>query len=354
MKKESDEITDLFRSHLCGAEMPVRNDFWDELEKDLPPFPIVRRKIYPFRVAAVAAVLLVLVGMSAAIWLFSPKDEIENAFTQIAVTSGQGGTLGKDMVKETFSLAKVNPARGKLLSVTPVSLAEDERDDSVSVSFSFSFSVSTTTTHGRQNANNIYDSNQYIVMNEEVVDSSFGKQNIEKSSPAVTKKASKGWTVGVSALAISSAIKKQFKMPVTVGLNIGKQLTDKLGLESGLNYTLLRSNIGNQQQKIHYVGIPLKVNYTYVDTKKVDFYLSGGGMIEKCVAAKRGDESLSTNNIQTSLMASAGVRYKINKNVAVFAEPTLAYNIDNDSSVRTIRQEKPLNFNLLCGVRVLY
>ena len=353
MKKERDEITDLFRSRLCDAEMPVRDGFWEELEKDFPPAPAVRRKIYPYRFAAAAAVLLVLLCVSAAIWLFSPKDEIEGAFTQLAVTSGQGGAMNKDVAKETFSFAKISPAVAKLRSASPVPATESEEEDSISVSFSFSFSVSATTNHRRPN-NNPYDSNRYVAMNGETNSHSSAADDVENPSFSSIKNTSKGWYLGASALAVSSAMGKGYKMPVTVGLNVGKQLTGKWSIESGVNYTLLRSDAGNEQQKVQYLGIPVKVNYTCIDTKKVDLYLSGGGMLEKCISAKRGDESLSAKNIQASLMAAAGVQYKINKNVAVFAEPALAYNFDNGSSVQTIRKEKPLNFNLLCGVRVLY
>ena len=34
--RENDEITGLFRSRLAGAEMTVREDFWEGLQRDLP------------------------------------------------------------------------------------------------------------------------------------------------------------------------------------------------------------------------------------------------------------------------------------------------------------------------------
>ena len=33
--RENDEITGLFRSRLAGAEMTVREDFWEGLQRDL-------------------------------------------------------------------------------------------------------------------------------------------------------------------------------------------------------------------------------------------------------------------------------------------------------------------------------
>lgn len=80
MKKENDEITDLFRSRLRNAEMTVRDGFWEELNSEM----MVRshhRKVVFFRVAAAASVLLVLAASSAAFWFFSPKAEIEEAYS---------------------------------------------------------------------------------------------------------------------------------------------------------------------------------------------------------------------------------------------------------------------------------
>jgi len=95
MKKENDEITDLFRSRLGNAEMTVRDGFWEELNSEM----MVRshhRKVVFFRVAAAASVLLVLAASSAAFWFFSPKAEIEEAFTQVAVVSGNTTHLDRE------------------------------------------------------------------------------------------------------------------------------------------------------------------------------------------------------------------------------------------------------------------
>ena len=59
--RENDEITGLFRSRLAGAEMTVREDFWEGLQRDLPS-PVAAKGRRPLflsprvhRVAAAAA-----------------------------------------------------------------------------------------------------------------------------------------------------------------------------------------------------------------------------------------------------------------------------------------------------------
>ena len=87
--REKDEITGLFRSRLSGTEMTVRDGFWEQLQEDAAS-PAAGRKraivLSPkyYRVAAAASVIFVLGAASAAFWYFSPKEEIKEAFTQVA------------------------------------------------------------------------------------------------------------------------------------------------------------------------------------------------------------------------------------------------------------------------------
>ena len=49
MKRENDEITDLFRSRLGHAEMTVREGFWEELNEDVAACCQQRRRGLFFR-----------------------------------------------------------------------------------------------------------------------------------------------------------------------------------------------------------------------------------------------------------------------------------------------------------------
>lgn len=123
--KGNDEITGLFRSRLSGAEMTVRDGFWEELKGDLSRVETdatntsatvafgqagnlsgqkqKRSVLTPrfYRVAAAASVVLVLGAASAAFWYFSPKDEIQEAFTKVATLTPEGNLNG-DVVQEKF------------------------------------------------------------------------------------------------------------------------------------------------------------------------------------------------------------------------------------------------------------
>ena len=57
MKKENDEITDLFRTRLADAGMAVRDGFWEELSQDIPVACQHRRRLIFFCVAGIGCIL---------------------------------------------------------------------------------------------------------------------------------------------------------------------------------------------------------------------------------------------------------------------------------------------------------
>lgn len=173
--------------------------------------------------------------------------------------------------------------------------------------------------------------------------------------------------------AVNSDIKH--RLPVRAGISVVYNLNDRLGVESGLSYTNLTSDIKEGSgshyysavQRLHYIGLPLNVKYRIWSWKFLDFYASGGGLVEKCVAAtldcdyfidnhKNGgnDESISDRPWQFSVNASAGVQCNIVKSVGIYVEPGISYYFDDGSQLRTIYKDKPLNFNLNLGVRFLF
>ena len=143
--RENDEITGLFRSRLAGAEMTVREDFWEGLQRDLPS-PVAAKGRRPLflsprfhRVAAAASVVFVLGAASAAFWYFSPKEEIKEAFTQVAAMTPEGNLNG-DVVQESFpSIHQANPMAQKPGTQHPANgipaglTAQADEDESVSV-----------------------------------------------------------------------------------------------------------------------------------------------------------------------------------------------------------------------------
>lgn len=161
------------------------------------------------------------------------------------------------------------------------------------------------------------------------------------------------------------------KMPVTVGASFRWNFAPRWALETGLAYTLLSSDLRSgkdsyleEEQKLHYVGIPLKLHRSLFDSRWVSLYASAGGMVEKCVSASLNvvyvngmasreteSQSLDIDEIQWSVSAAAGVQVNITPQIGLYAEPGIAYYFDDGSDVETIRKEHPFNFNLQVGLR---
>ena len=148
--------------------------------------------------------------------------------------------------------------------------------------------------------------------------------------------------------------------PVSFGLSVRKGLAKGFSVETGVTYTLLSSDVqtvvsdARIDQKLHYIGIPVRANWNFFDKDRFTLYVAAGGMVEKCVYGKLGHDKLTINPLQFSVAGAVGAQFNATKHVGVYVEPGVAYFFDDGSSVQTIRKETPCNFNIQAGVRFTY
>lgn len=169
--------------------------------------------------------------------------------------------------------------------------------------------------------------------------------------------------------------RKKHKQPIKIGISVRYPLSERLSLESGLTYSYLSSELTTgsdsyryeTHQALQFVGIPLNVNYSLWKNTKWDFYVSAGGMVEKCVAGSSDTEyivdgkatsseheSTRVKPLQFSVNAAAGVQMNLTRRLGIYAEPGVNYYFDNGSPIETIYKEKPVNFNLRMGLRLSF
>lgn len=165
------------------------------------------------------------------------------------------------------------------------------------------------------------------------------------------------------------------KIPVKVGLTARYNITGRLGVETGLTYSVLSSSvkIGNSEtgknwstgsQTLHYLGIPLNISFNILNSRYVNIYLTGGGMMEKSISGNiKTDEyvdgkfartltaKISPKGLQWSVNAAAGVQANILPQLGVFVEPGVSHHFKNSSRVRSIYTDKPTDFSLGFGLR---
>lgn len=361
--RDKDELTGLFRSRLNGAGMTVREGFWERLQEDMPPSAASRKKtafLSPkyYRVAAAASVVFVLGAASAAFWYFSPKEEIKEAFTQVAVLTPEG-SLDGDAVQEAFpsihpaAPAAQNTGMKQPVSGIPAGMAarQEGTDESVSVRFSI-------TIRQRVQAGNGYfgrdaatqGSNPYRQTTGGVspVSGIFSTAPVEEGQDITPLKYREACKWALKAALGTSLPKGDYRMPLTAEITVERSLNGWLALEAGVRYNRLHAG-----HTLHTLGIPVKLNMMLASTPKVDLYATVGGAADKCIAGAP-DNGFNAEPVQLSVAAGIGVRYKLNDRFALFAEPSVSHYFDTDSETRTLRTERPTNLNLLCGVRMTY
>jgi hypothetical protein len=164
------------------------------------------------------------------------------------------------------------------------------------------------------------------------------------------------------------------KVPVTFGVSVYYNLGKRWGIGTGVNYTKLtselhsgsNSNYIKGDQSVHYIGIPVQVNYNVIQKGRFTGYVTGGVLAEKAVAGKlktqyivddevqdTQEEKLDNKPVQVSVNSAVGLQVKIIDKIGIYAEPGIGYHFKNDSQLNTIYKEKPLNFNMKFGIRLL-
>ena len=164
-------------------------------------------------------------------------------------------------------------------------------------------------------------------------------------------------------------------LPIRAGISFTYNFNERFGIETGLSYTNLITDVreGSEshyytgEQKLHYIGIPLNLKYRFYSWKRLDLYASAGMLAEKCVSAKldkefildhqeKGSEStnLSEKPMQWSANASLGVQCNLVNSMSIFVEPGISYYFNDGTNIQTIYKEKPLNFNLNLGIRFTF
>lgn len=165
------------------------------------------------------------------------------------------------------------------------------------------------------------------------------------------------------------------KIPVKVGLTARYNITGRLGVETGLTYSVLSSSvkIGNSEtgknwstgsQTLHYLGIPLNISFNILNSRYINIYVTGGGMMEKSISGNiKTDEyvdgkfartltaKISPKGLQWSVNAAAGVQANILPQLGFFVEPGVSHHFKNGSRVRSIYTDKPTDFSLGFGLR---
>lgn len=166
------------------------------------------------------------------------------------------------------------------------------------------------------------------------------------------------------ALQKSPQGKAKHHAPVSVGMQIAFGVAPRLSLSTGVVYTRTSSdfypyapnNDYNVHQVLHYVGIPVCLNYELWRSGGFHAYVMAGA--EAAYNVKNDTDEDGTrkqdakrDRVQFSGKASLGAQYDISPNVGLYIEPGAKYYFDNGSDIENTFKDKKLNFNLQFGLR---
>lgn len=439
MKQEDDKWLSAFRERMKNYSEPVPEDLWNSLEKELETPPV--RRIYPYRWAAIAAtVLLMIISSVSLFWVFSPADDYLKEVAESTDILPPSNDILPDIHKEPGLISKNE-------SDVPKSVHSSQRNRRINnskvievitvtqiIDTDTSDKITIDDTDGETQILDTLNVKQNVVKSNKGSDFLYSTSNNNLLSYSSSKPKGSKWSVSLSmgnspvdatnsvpgydaflaldnshdyyvnsvpvteeggvmdhnnALIMSDSRKQVFlntldqdtqtdiehKMPFTIGASFRYNFSKQFSIESGLMYTQLSSELrsGSQrdyyieENKIHYLGIPLKGNWKFFDTRYFTLYLSAGGAIEKAISgevrkrtfiydemSEKEKRDLDIDELQWSLSAAVGAQYNITDHFGIYVEPGVVHYFDDGSSIETIRKKKPTNFNLQLGLRLTY
>lgn len=421
MKTSDDKWLEQIRKAVDGCEATPSDSLWDRIESDLPTAaPTGRRRMaIIWRAVAAAACLAIVAG---AYFLVSRSDKPTGANAPVIASANQqqddaAATTGPtNAVTASELVAQARIADGKAVTepiaepVTLISVDEepecttapaDTATNRIGTSHEFIEAVPAKNVDKHGNYGN-YGNQQATVASTSkksyrwhialAADNDFGQSSSASAGGFAPLYRPVGYSTlssaGVSTFdatylkATSNNIDEQtstdeiVSFPISYSATFRYMLTDRWGINAGLSYTSAASerrsgsasDYYSTKTRMHYVGVPVTVSYTFFSSRYVSLYALAGGSVEKCVKATRKDfvvasghemsqatrtETLDQRPWQGSLNAGAGVQFNITQRYGIFAEPQLVYDLSKDNATPAPRRND-FSFNLAVGIRMSY
>jgi len=151
-------------------------------------------------------------------------------------------------------------------------------------------------------------------------------------------------------------------VPVSFGVSARFFLTGRLTFNTGLNYTRYSSTreryyhsgrSERDRQYVHYLGIPLRLDWMIVNRKAFSLYAGAGVQMDKCVYASVGEERLHEKEVLFGLNGAMGLQVNILPRVGLYFEPDVSYAL-NEGSLQTFRAEEHFMFTARAGLRFTF
>ena len=415
-----DQWTQRLRNHLADIEAPVPDDLWEKIEARLPKevastTPKKEARIVPLwaRWAAAAVIvggLVILWNVKSGIWnensLLSSKSETTKKTSAEKTPAlmkskkseeSESSESIEQSVKVPTLLAEEMPMESeKKVEETPlVPISSEEKPNEpilpVSSEEKSNESIQPISSEKKPNGpekspeNVIRELNQKIAAYKQrrsgsatinlYASNGFGNQSYRNgvlmsqellsNYDYYRNPDSHGTRVGNSPVYLANHEERQnFYQPISFGLSVNIPISSKFSVSTGVVYTRLSSDftsianslVYERQQKLHYVGIPLTVQYNVWQWHGLNVYATAGGQADfnvKAYMTTEGTETkLEKDNLQWSVNAALGVQYNFIPQLGIYVEPGIKHYFNNGSHIQNYFKHRPTNFNLQIGLRL--
>ena len=146
--------------------------------------------------------------------------------------------------------------------------------------------------------------------------------------------------------------------PLKTGLSARIPLTEKLSVTTGLTYSLYRSKFtysisGEKTQQAHYLGVPVRLDWTLAANRWLDVYVGAGVAGDLCLGSTLGGKAFEKDGPAFSVLGAGGLQWNILPRLGLYLEPELSWTLPSDKqALMTYRQEHPLVFTVATGLRI--
>lgn len=164
----------------------------------------------------------------------------------------------------------------------------------------------------------------------------------------------------------------EHELPITFQILLSRQFSKRLSVETGLSYTQLNSTCTSgspqafiqEQQRLRYLGIPLRLGWQWYSKAHLSLYSSAGIMLEWPIHSRVNTlhqaNGINTFQKKTTLSVplqwsstfGLGLQYDFTPHLGFYIEPSLQYFFDDGSDIQSYRTEHPLQITLPLGIRV--
>ena len=406
---KQDEWTKRLRDHLADYEAPVPDDLWAKIEARLPQDPVAEKpkaRTIPLwvRWTAAAAFVGMLVGTTALLW--PSQEETTTAPMASATEDIQKTPMESQKTNESLPQipAPINMS-APIMATAKTPVISEAVTDAPVVAEAVTTPAQTDTITTPSSVEEVkptpaveepkMEKTQEKLIRE--LDQKIAENQKHRSlRPTVSLYASNGFgdlnsrngvlmsaemlanfdydsRMGVTTTRSGSSSpvylanyeeRQKYYQPISFGLTANFPISSALTLSSGVVYTRLRSdftNIANilvyqKQMTLHYIGIPLNLQYRVWQWHGLNVYATAGGQADFNVKARLEadgmEQEIEKDRVQWSLGGALGVQYNIIPQLGLYAEPGIKYYFDNGSPIRNYFKYRPTNFNLQIGLRL--